>query len=114
MISKHSFPTVVVDAQWNLIAANPAASIFTNTSPSNCSDRQPTSSASACTPTASPHVVNFNDYATHIISRLRRTIDQHHDATLQALLDEFGHLATPHATQHPGVLLPLELRTPRD
>ena len=114
VISEHSFPTVVVDAQWNLIAANPAASIFTE--PVAVELLEPPTNVirlSLHPDGLAPHVVNFTDYANHIISRLRRTIDHHPDATLQALLDEFGHLATPHATQHPGVLLPLELRTPR-
>jgi len=114
VISEHRFPTVVVDAQWNLVAANPAAAVFTEhvaaellTPPTNVIRLSLHPNGLA------PHVVNFTDYATHIINRLRRSIDHHPDATLQSLLDEFGHLAATDARQHPGVLLPLELATAR-
>lgn len=112
VISEHSFPTVVVDAQWNLIAANPAAAIFTEQVAGELLE-PPTNviRLSLHRDGLAPHVVNFADYATHIINRLRRTNDHHPNATLQSLLDEFGHLASPHPSQHPGVLLPLELRT---
>ena len=114
VISEHSFPTVVVDAQWNLIAANPAAAIFTEHVAIELLEPPTNVIRLSLHPDGlAPHVVNFTDYATHIINRLRRTIEHHPNAALKALLDEFGHLATPQATQHPGVLLPLELRTPR-
>ena len=114
VISEHRFPTVVVDAQWNLIAANPSAAIFTEHVAVELLEPPTNVIRLSLHPDGlAPHVVNFTDYATHIINRLRRTIDHHPDATLQALLDEFGHLATPHAQHHPGVLLPLELRTAR-
>jgi len=114
VISEHSFPTVVVDAQWNLVAANPAAAIFTELVAAELLAPPTNVIRLSLHPSGlAPHVVNFTDYATHIINRLRRTIDHHPDATLQALLDEFGHLVATDAAQHPGVLLPLELTTAR-
>jgi transcriptional regulator with XRE-family HTH domain len=114
VISEHRFPTIVVDAQWNLVAANSAVALLMEhvaaellAPPTNVIRLSLRSDGLA------PHIMNFTDYATHIINRLRRTIDHQPDATLQALLDEFGHLASPQPEQHPGVLLPLELRTSR-
>jgi transcriptional regulator with XRE-family HTH domain len=114
VISEHRFPTIVVDAQWNLVAANSAVAILMEhvaaellAPPTNVIRLSLRSDGLA------PHIVNFIDYAAHIINRLRRTVDHRPDAELQALLDEFAHLAAPGATQHPGVLLPLKLRTSR-
>jgi transcriptional regulator with XRE-family HTH domain len=114
VISEHAFPTVVVDAQWNLVAANPAAAIFTEHVAAELLEPPTNVIRLSLHPDGlASRVANFTDYAAHIINRLRRTIDHHPDATLQSLLDEFGHLAASNTAQHPGVLLPLELRTGR-
>lgn len=114
VISEHIFPTVVVDGQWNLVAANAAASVFIElVAPELLAPPVNVIRLSLHPDGLAPHVVNFADYADHILDRVRHIRDHHPDPTLQALLDEFGHLAQSGSHHQPGVLLPLVLRTDR-
>lgn len=114
VISETSFPTVVVDGQWNLVAANAAASVFIElVAPELLAPPVNVIRLSLHPDGLAPHVVNFADYAAHVLERVRRILDHHPDPTLQGLLDEFGHLTQPGSHHQPGVLLPLVLRTDR-
>jgi hypothetical protein len=112
--SEHTFPTVVVDAQWNLVAANGAASIFTDLVAIELLQPPVNVIRLSLHPDGlARHVVNLAEYATHMIGRLRRMLEHRPDDTLQHLVDDYAHLATSNTSQHPGVLLPMELQTPR-
>jgi transcriptional regulator with XRE-family HTH domain len=112
IVSSHTFPAVVVDSDWHLVTANAAAFALLDgvaehllQSPSNVIrlSLHPDGLAG--------RIANFDDYARHILSRARRAVDHAPSAVLEALLDEFAHLATPGPTVGSGILLPLELTT---
>lgn len=64
------------------------------------------------------HVVNFTQWRKHIIDRLERQLEQTGDVHVRRLMEEVRTYPRPalehrHAEhEHPGVFLPLQLRTP--
>lgn len=63
-------------------------------------------------------IVNFRQWRRHVLSRLRAQSEARDDAFLRELLDEVSGYPLPAEPgadlrdEHPGVLLPLQLRTP--
>jgi transcriptional regulator with XRE-family HTH domain len=114
IISAHTLPAVVVDAQWDLVAANPAAAIFlTDISPLLLQPPINVIRLSLHPDGLAPRVVNFTEYAAHVLHRIERVTERYDpNGKLQRLLEEFGNLrARDGVSQHPGILLPLELMT---
>jgi transcriptional regulator with XRE-family HTH domain len=118
VMSGFRYPAFAVDAHSNLVAANAATELFLDgisgellEPPVNVVRLSLHSDGLA------PRIVNFAEYATHILQRLRRLNANHPAPELDSLLQEFGHLApagaaaphhtTPHHTT--GLALPIEL-----
>lgn len=109
------FPAVVVDRRWNVITANGPASLFTaDVDPDLLEPPINVIRISLHPSGLAPHVVNFAEYASHLVSRLRRQVEQSADRDLEALLHEVSAYpnvlrSLPAAPQAPGVILPLML-----
>ncbi|WP_219419451.1 helix-turn-helix domain-containing protein [Pseudonocardia nigra] len=112
------YPAVLVDGMWNLVAANGAAGLLTElvdpellTSPINVLR------ASLHPRGLARYVVDLEEYAAHLVSRLRRQAERAATTGLRALLDELvGYCrdAGLDPTAHPRdrIVLPLRLRHP--
>jgi transcriptional regulator with XRE-family HTH domain len=110
VLDAHQFPAVVVDASWNLVAANAAATMFmTSVADHLLTPPVNVFRLSLHAEGLRPRIVNFDRYAGHVIARLRRLVTQTPDAVLRELLDEFGDLGGAHAAGDDGVVLPLVL-----
>ena len=59
-------------------------------------------------------MVNFPEYAGHVLARLRRLVGRGPEPLLAELLMEFGHLDVGPPPERDGVVLPLELRVGGD
>lgn len=94
VVGAHPYPAVVVDGRWDLVSANAAASLFLDgvaehlLAPSVNVIR-----LSLHADGLRPRVVNFDEYAGHVLARLRRLIAHSPDPVLVALMEEFGDLA---------------------
>ena len=107
------FPAVVVDRRWDVITANgPAALLTAGVDPELLAPPFNVIRISLHPCGLAPKVVNFAEYASHLIGRLRRQVAQSGDRDLQALLHEV--IAYPHVmrsltevSQEPGMILPL-------
>lgn len=113
VLGAHRYPAVVVDGRWDLVAANGAAGLFLDdvavellTPPVNVIR------LSLHPDGLAPRVVNFAEYAGHVLARVRRLIANAPDPVLEQLLAEFEHLETITPDRPDGVVLPLELRVP--
>lgn len=113
VVNAHVFPAVVVDSNWDLVTSNQAAAIFLDGVAGHL--LEPPTNVIRLTlhyDGLARRIVNFDEYATHVIARMKRSTAHHPSERLDALIDEFGHLASRLAdTQRPGILLPLELST---
>ena len=111
VMSGFRYPAFAVDAHWNLIAANPAMGLFLDGIASHLLEAPVNVIRLSLHPDGlAPKIVNFDEYASHILERLRRLTANHPSPELDALLDEFGHLApAPHRHDTFGLALPIEL-----
>ncbi|MEX2626565.1 MAG: helix-turn-helix transcriptional regulator [Ilumatobacteraceae bacterium] len=112
LIAAHLDPTIAVDGDWNLLASNPAAVVFLDgvaphllTPPTNVIRMSLHPDGLAA------RVANFDDYAGHVLARVRQATAASPSATLDQLLDEFGHLASRPTRSSPDIFLTLDLRT---
>lgn len=105
------YPAFAIDSHWNLIAANPAMALFLGGITNHLLEPPVNVIRLSLDPAGlAPRIVNFHEYAAHILERLRRLTANHPSRELDALLDEFGHLApTPAAHDAFGLALPIEL-----
>ena len=105
------YPAFAVDAHWNLIAANPPTGLFLDGIASHLFEAPVNVIRLTLHPDGlAPRIVNFNEYAAHILERLRRLTANRPSTELDALLDEFSHLAPkPSAHDTSGLALPIEL-----
>ena len=114
IVDAHTLPAVVVDSCWDLVAANTAASIFLEGIDAQLLEPPINVIRLSLHPGGlAPRVVNFEEYAAHVLNRAERVLAHHHNHRLHDLLVEFEHLRQPPSkrTKQPGILLPLELRT---
>lgn len=108
VIGSHHYPAAVVDSSWNIVASNSASSVFTARVASHL--LSPPSNLIRMSLHADglqPFLVNFAEYAHHIIRRLQRAVKLQPDPTLIELLDEFAHLDSGRATATSEVMMPL-------
>jgi transcriptional regulator with XRE-family HTH domain len=110
VVGAHPYPAVVVDSRWDLVAANAAASLFLV----GVADHVmvPTTNVIRLSLHADglrPRVLNFAEYAGHVLARLRRLEAHSPDPTLTALLAEFGALDVTAPEHSDGVVMPLVL-----
>ena len=110
VVGAHPYPAIVVDGRWDLVAANAAASLFLV----GVADHllHPTLNVIRLSLHADglrPRVMNFDEYAGHVLARLRRLVAHSADPTLIALLEEFGDLDVAAPEHADGVVMPLVL-----
>lgn len=111
------YPAIVVDRHWNLVLANDALLTLIGgmVSPQLLEPPVNVLRVSLHPDGVAPYVVNFDEYAAHLMTRLRRQVDLTGDPVLAALLDEVasypGVAAGHQEGQEPGVVLPMRLRT---
>jgi transcriptional regulator with XRE-family HTH domain len=112
------YPAVLVDGTWNLVAANHPVELLTElvepellTPPVNVLriGLHPRGLA--------PHVLDLQDYAAHLVSRVRRQAERAASTGLRALLGELvGYCRAagldPSAHPRDRIVLPLRLRHP--
>lgn len=109
VMSGFRYPAFAVDAHWNLIAANPAMGVFLDGVASHLLEAPVNVIRLSLHPAGlAPRIVNFDEYAGHILERLRRLSANHPSPELDALLDEFSHLARG-VQDTTGLALPIEL-----
>lgn len=110
VVNAHPYPAVVVDGRWDLVAANAAASLLLV----GVADHllAPTPNVIRLSLHADglrPRVVNFDEYAGHVLERLRRLVAHSPDPVLVALLDEFADLDVTPPSRGDGIVMPLVL-----
>ena len=110
VLGAHPYPAVVVDSRWDLVAANAAASLFLVGVAEHL--LIPTTNVIRLSLHADglrPRVMNFDEYAGHVLARLRRLVAHSPDPTLTAMLAEFGGLDVTSPGAAEGVVMPLVL-----
>ena len=109
------FPAIVVDRTWDLVRANAGAGVLLE-------DVDPALLPNVVRLTLhpgglAPRILDFATLAGHLVSRLRRQVALTGDEVLAGLVDEVsGYPGVPAQepwTDHPGVVLPVRLRSSR-
>lgn len=112
------FPAVLVDGSWNLVAANRAVALLTDlVDPELLAPPVNVLRVSLHPRGLAPHVVDLEEYAAHLVSRLRRQAERAATTGLRALLNELvGYCrdagVDPAAQPRDRIVLPLRLRHP--
>lgn len=114
------FPALAVDRHWHLVSCNRAVPpLLAAASPSLLQAPVNVLRLSLHPEGLAPSIINLVQWREHLIERLRRQIAATGDALLAALLEELRSYPVPPgagpalAAGHPGVAVPLQLRTPR-
>ena len=111
------FPAFAVDRLWNIVSFNKGAGgLLADAAPALLA--APNALRLALHPLGlGPRIVNFAEWRTHIVARLRQQIDTSGDEGLEALLIEILAYPASHARdRHPGraeppaIVVPLHLR----
>jgi transcriptional regulator with XRE-family HTH domain len=114
VIESQPYPAAVVDQHWNVVATNSVSSVFTSrVAPHLLEPPFNLIRLSLHAEGLAPLIVNLTEYAHHILGRLRRLVKQQPDPTLNAILDDFGHLDPGHGTQVSNIVLPIVMRLNR-
>lgn len=114
------YPALAVDRYWNLVSRNAAASVLaTDVAPELLTPPANVYRVSLHPDGLAARVVNFAEFAHHLLARLRHDTAVSADPTLAALLDEVeGYPTVRHLprVRHPppqAVVVPVRLRHPR-
>ena len=115
------FPAIAIDRHWTLVAANAAVPAILAMA-GDASLLQPPVNVlrlSLSPGGLAPHIVNFAEWRSHLLDRLRQQIEMTADAQLDALLRELlafpvvdSGAADQDQKNYAGVLIPMQLRTP--
>jgi transcriptional regulator with XRE-family HTH domain len=114
------YPAILVDRRWELVAANRAAALLVDgVAPELLAPPVNVLRASLHPDGLAPRIVNFGEWAEHIIGGLQRQIAVTGDEDLKALEVELSEYAAaqgaepPASPQAPGeIAIPLRLRSP--
>jgi transcriptional regulator with XRE-family HTH domain len=112
------YPAVVVDGTWNLLAGNRAVELLTElVDPALLVPPVNVLRASLHPRGAAPYIVDLQEYAAHVVSRVRRQAERAASTGLRALLGELvGYCRDagldPIAQPRDRIVLPLRLRHP--
>jgi transcriptional regulator with XRE-family HTH domain len=112
------FPAALVDGSWNLLAANRGIALLTDlVDPELLTPPINVLRVSLHPRGLAPHVLDLEEYAAHLVSRLRRQAERAATTGLRALLDELvGYCRDagldPNAHPRDRIVLPLRLRHP--
>lgn len=119
ILDAHSpYPAVLVDGMWNLLGANASAALLTELVDPEMLAPPVNILRLALHPRGlAPHVVDLEEYAAHLVSRLRRQAERSATTGLRALLNEaVGYCRDqgldPTAQPRDRIVLPLRLRHP--
>ncbi len=111
------YPAVVVDRMWNVVTANHSTmQLISAVSPKLLEPPVNVMRLSLHPEGMAPHVINYDEYRAHLLTRLARQVHVTGDPALSALYDEVrGYAGGSH--EHSGsepidVVLPLRLRSP--
>jgi transcriptional regulator with XRE-family HTH domain len=115
------FPAIAIDRHWTLVAANASVPAILAMARDASLLKPPVNvlRLSLSPSGLAPHIVNFSEWRSHLLDRLRQQIEVTADAQLDDLLHEL--LAFPVAVSgkpepdqknYAGVLIPMQLRTP--
>ncbi|QIL83910.1 helix-turn-helix domain-containing protein [Diaphorobacter sp. HDW4A] len=117
----HPYPALVLDRHWNVVLANPAAAVLVSLLPNEL--REPSVNiyrASLHPDGLARYTRNLQDWSTHLLAHLRRSIESSGDPVLTALeaevlaypgLNEAGDEASTSADVH-ALLVPCVLDLP--
>ncbi len=115
------YPALAIDRHWTLVAANRAvAPLLAGVDPSLLQPPVNVLRLSLHPQGLAPHIVNFAEWRSHLLARLRHQIELTADAMLIALLTELRSYPTPirdHARStmperdYAGIAVPLRLQT---
>jgi transcriptional regulator with XRE-family HTH domain len=112
------YPALLVDGAWNLLAGNAAVALLVDlVDPALLTPPVNVLRASLHPQGLAPHVVDLEDYAAHLVSRVRRQAERSATTGLRALLGELvGYCRDlgldPTAQPRDRIVLPLRLRHP--
>lgn len=112
------YPAVAVDRCWNLIAANPAAAVLSDGVAEHLLGPPVNVYRVSLHPDGLAHrVLNFGEFAPHLLNQLRHDLARTGDARLAALLDEVESYPTVRSVgrrspRRRSVVLPMRLRHP--
>jgi transcriptional regulator with XRE-family HTH domain len=108
------FPAVVIDAGWEMVAANDAVSLLTEGSAAALLEPPVNVLRLSLHPDGmAPRIVNLPEWRAHLLDRLGRDIETTADPALIALRDELAGYPSPRPASHPdsrAILVPLRLR----
>ena len=108
------FPAVVIDAGWEMVAANEAVSLLTEGSAAALLEPPVNVLRLSLHPDGmAPRIVNLPEWRAHLLDRLGRDIETTADPALIALRDELAGYPSPPPASHPdsrAILVPLRLR----
>lgn len=116
--SHEPFPALAVDRHWNLVSYNALVPrLMAMASPALVQPPVNVLRLSLHPEGLAPHIVNLEQWRTHLFERLRQQIAATADPVLAALLDELRALPVPAGGvhlegEHPGVVMPFKLATP--
>ena len=112
------FPALAVDRHWTLVASNAAArQLMGAVDPTLLAPSANVLRISLHPRGLASRIVNFGEWRTHVLSRLRRQVDVSADPILRALADELAAYPTPPtaatdtASPYGDVIVPLRLAT---
>jgi transcriptional regulator with XRE-family HTH domain len=120
LAGQEPYPAVVVDRRWDAVLANQAAQIFlVDVDPELLSPAPNVFRLSLHPDGLGGRILNFQEYAGHVIGRLQRLVlltgDEHLEALLDEVLDFPGVAEARHHVEAPSELvLPLRLRVGDD
>lgn len=112
--AQEPFPAVVIDARWELVAANDAVPLLTAGAAADLLEPPVNVLRLSLHPAGmAPRIVNLAEWRAHLLHRLDRDIESTADAALIALRAELtGYPSPPPATPPDtrAILVPLRLR----
>jgi hypothetical protein len=111
------YPAVVVDRRWDIVAANGALGLLTESvAPALLEPPANALRATLHPDGLAPRIVNFGEWSRHLLGRLQRQAETTGDDAVRALHDELAAYPGVVSEADPGdedaaeILLPLELR----
>lgn len=113
------YPAIAVDRYWNLVSMNAAAAVLASAVPPELMGPPPNVYRMSLHPDGLARlVINFAEFAHHLLARLRHDARVSADPELGALLEEVESYPTVRALPRPSidhrsVVVPVRLRHPR-
>lgn len=110
------FPAIVVRPNGDIVARNAATAVlFEDVDPALLGEPINAYRTALHPRGMAPRIVNFDDWAQHVIIGLRAAAARHHAPEVEALVDELAPYAPAHpvGADHLGFAVPIRLRSSR-